>query len=214
MEINVATDNQSFCSVDGVLFSKDKTKLVQYPGGRQGGYIVPNSVISIEGYAFNSCTGLTSVEISNSVTNIGQQAFYQCRGLASVTILDSVTSIGYGAFDYCSCLTSVTIGDKTYEKQAVTNGKCKAYKAFNADMTCRGFQYKEGKTYELNSEPILCECGFHACLGLLDVLDYYYGEIGNDMVVYEVELEGVSDEHNDYDSKVVAKKITINKRIL
>ena len=60
----------------------------------------------------------------------------------------------------------------------------------------------------------MCKCGFHACLRLTDVFNHYSGEIGKDIVVHEVELEGVSDEKNDEDSKVVAKKITIGKRIL
>ena len=81
-------------------------------------------------------------------------------------------------------------------------------------MTCRDFQYKEGETYELNGEPKLCEKGFHACLNLIDVFNYYRGNIGQDIVVHEVELAGVSDERNTYDSKIVAKKITIGKRIL
>ena len=48
----------------------------------------------------------------------------------------------------------------------------KAYKGFNPDMTCRGFQYEEGKTYETDKAE-LCECGFHACLEPLDVIAYY-----------------------------------------
>jgi len=111
-------------------------------------------------------------------------------------------------------LTSITIGDKTYKTQTTVDGKCKAYKAFKANMTCRDFQYEENKTYEFEGEAELCKCGFHASLSLLDVFNYYYGEIGKCVVIYEVELEGVTDERNKYDSKVVAKKITIGKRIL
>ena len=81
-------------------------------------------------------------------------------------------------------------------------------------MTCREFQYEEGKTYEIEGEPKLCECGFHACLNLTDIFNYYMGKIGKDIVVHEVELEGVSDEMSLDDSKVVANKITIGKRIL
>ena len=80
-------------------------------------------------------------------------------------------------------------------------------------MTCRGFQYKEGEAYELDNEPILCVRGFHACLSLADIFNYYHGELGKDVVVHEVELDGVSNERKN-DSKVVAKKITIGKRIL
>ena len=175
---------------------------------------IPNSVASIGYGVFYGCSGLTSVTIPNSVTSIGDWAFAYCSGLTSVTIPNSVTSIGDWAFSGCSGLTSVTIGDKTYKKQTVTNGKCKAYKAFKADMTCMDFQYEEGKTYELDGEPMLCHYGFHACLNLADVFTYYCGKIGQDIVVHEVELEGVSDKHHVDDSKVVANKITIGKRIL
>ena len=198
---------------------------------------IPNSVTSIGGYAFLGCYGLTSVTIPNSVTSIGERAFAYCydltsvtignsvasigcggfsgcRSLTSITIPSSVTSIGNGTFDGCTSLTSVTIGDKTYENQKVTNGKCKAYKAFRANMTCRDFQYEEGKTYEYEGEPKLCNKGFHACLNLAEVFTYYYGKLGKHIVIHEVELEGVSAERNGLDSKVVAKKITIGKRIL
>jgi hypothetical protein len=49
----------------------------------------------------------------------------------------------------------------------------KAYKAFNRDMTCRGFQYVEGETYVMSDSPILCERGFHFCKDLVLTLTYY-----------------------------------------
>ena len=70
---------------------------------------IPNSVTSIGSSAFDRCSGLTSVTIPNSVTSIGDAAFNGCSGLTSVTIPNSVTSIGYEAFLYCSGLTSVEI---------------------------------------------------------------------------------------------------------
>ena len=175
--------------------------------------VIPDRVTSVGEYAFSECSALTSVTIGNSVTSIGEYAFTECSALTSVTIPDSVTSIEYLIFAYCSSLTSVTIGDKTYEKQVIKDGKCKAYKAFKADMTCRGFQYEESKTYEFDGESKLCMRGFHACLNLADVFTYYCGKLGKDIVVHEVELEGVSDKKRE-DSKVVANKIKIGKRIL
>ena len=73
--------------------------------------MIGDSVTSIESYAFSSCSELTSVMIGDSVTGIGDYAFYNCSGLTSLTIPDSVTSIGSYAFSNCSGLTSVTIGN-------------------------------------------------------------------------------------------------------
>ena len=106
--INVASDNPNYCSINGVLFNKNRTTLISYPGGKQGAYSIPNSVTSIGELAFVGCSGLTSVTIGNSVTSIGVCAFVECTGLTSVTIPNSVTSIGIDAFSYCSGLTSVT----------------------------------------------------------------------------------------------------------
>ena len=97
--IDVVSDNSNYCSVDGVLFNKDKTTLVQYPEGKQGSYTIPNSVTSIGNGAFYHCAGLTSVTIPSSVTSIGDDAFAECTGLTSVTLPNSVTSIGGSAFD-------------------------------------------------------------------------------------------------------------------
>jgi len=107
------TEGNSHYSSDasGVLFSKDKTTLVQCPGAFSGSYAIPDSVTSIGEYAFAGCASLTSVTIPNSVTSIGQHAFASCTHLTSVTIPDSVTSIGEYAFFYCESLTSVTIPD-------------------------------------------------------------------------------------------------------
>ena len=84
----------------------------------------------------------------------------------------------------------------------------KAYKGFNKDMTCRGFQFEEGKTYE-EKEAKLGHSGFHACECPLDVFGYY--DPANS-VFHEVELDEV-DPARESDSNVSAKKITIGARL-
>jgi len=93
------------------LFNKDKTKLIMYPRGKSPGgtYNIPNSVTSIESFAFPDCK-LTAITIPNSVTSIGSYAF-SGNNMTSVTIPVSVTSIGSSAFAYNDQLNSVTIGD-------------------------------------------------------------------------------------------------------
>ena len=106
--------NNAFYSSDeyGVLFTRDKTTLIQYPiGNTRTSYTIPASVTSIGYTAFQSCDSLTSITIPDSVTSIGYTAFQSCDSLASITIPDSVTSIGDSAFRYCDSLTSVTIPD-------------------------------------------------------------------------------------------------------
>ena len=70
---------------------------------------IPNSVTRIGDWAFEKCSGLTSITIPNSVTSIGKGAFYGCYDLTSITIPNSVTEIGSCAFQDCTALTSVTI---------------------------------------------------------------------------------------------------------
>ncbi len=64
--------------------------------------IINEGVTSIEEYAFQNCTGLTSIDIPNSVTWIGDYAFYGCTGLTNIIIPNSVTTIGYYAFQGCT----------------------------------------------------------------------------------------------------------------
>ena len=85
----------------------------------------------------------------------------------------------------------------------------KAYKGFNADMTCRGFQFKEGETYtEEKSE--LCNSGFHACEDPIDCL-WYYSPTDN-AVFHEVELDEVSAGRRN-DTKICGKKIKIGATV-
>ncbi len=107
--ITVDDLNSFYSSVDGVLFNKDQTTLIQCPGGKAGSYTIPNSVTNIGSSAFAHCSSLTSVTIPNGVTTLGSWAFSGCSSLTSATIPSSVTSIGEEAFSNCVSLTSVTI---------------------------------------------------------------------------------------------------------
>jgi hypothetical protein len=105
--ITVDSGNSYYSSDStGVLFDKNKTKLIQYPPGRlQNSYSIPASVTTVEDSAFQSCQNLTAVILGNSVSTLGNRAFQDCTNLTSFTIADSVTSIGNDAFLGCMSLT-------------------------------------------------------------------------------------------------------------
>ena len=86
----------------------------------------------------------------------------------------------------------------------------KSYKGFHKDMTCRGFQYKEGKEYE-TSKAVVCNEGFHACEHPLDCLGYYPP---NTSVYHEVEQTGeFSSDSGSRDSKIASTKIKIGAKL-
>ena len=106
---------------------------------------IPNSVTSIGEFAFSGCTGLTSVTIPSSVTSIGKSAFSGCTGLTSVTIPNSVTEIGWSAFRGCAGLTSVTIPNSVTEIGWSAFEGCTALTSVTFNATnCKS----PGRTYE------------------------------------------------------------------
>ncbi len=107
--INVESGNTVYHSDGNCLIETASKALIL--GCKNSIIPTDGSVTSIGDYAFNNCTGLTSITIPNGVTSIGYSAFYNCTGLTSITIPDSVTSIGRFAFSACTKLTSVTIPD-------------------------------------------------------------------------------------------------------
>ncbi len=135
--ITVDENNSEYKSIDGNLYTKDGTTLIQYAVGKTDtAFTIPEGVTRIGRYAFADCSSLTSVTIADSVTkivafafsgcsnlanisfgensqltSIDYEAFSRCYGLVSITIPSSVTTIEGYAFYCCSKLTSITIPD-------------------------------------------------------------------------------------------------------
>ena len=101
--INVQFENSYYSSIEGILYDKNVTELISFPGAKTS-VTIPNSVTSIGENAFHYCGALTSVTIPASVISIGKEAFLDCSGLTSVTIPNSVTYIGGAAFKCCDAL--------------------------------------------------------------------------------------------------------------
>jgi len=110
VSINVDENNAYFASLDGVLFNKEMTVLIQCPTGISvNSLTIPQGVVDIAPYAFKGCKSLTTISIPQSVTNIGEAAFTECTGLTSITIPQGVTGIASSTFAECTGLTNVTL---------------------------------------------------------------------------------------------------------
>ena len=110
-KITVDTANAYYKDIDGVLFNKSGTVLINFPVAKIASvYIIPDEVTTINDYGFADNTYLTSVEIPDSVNSIGQYAFSNCTALTSIIIPDGVTSLLGYVFVGCTSLTSATIG--------------------------------------------------------------------------------------------------------
>ncbi len=109
--ITVAEDNTYYASVDGNLYNKDKTTLIQYAIGKtETSFTIPNHVQTIDYGAFSRCN-LTSIIIPDSVEVIEDRAFLSCYNLTSITIGKGVQTIGEDAFDNYDKLTNITVAE-------------------------------------------------------------------------------------------------------
>ena len=87
INIDVDNNNKSYTSEDGIVFNKEKTKIVRYPSGKtESIYKIPKGVEIIESNAFGNCNTLIDIEISKTVTNIKSSAFFDCKKLININV--------------------------------------------------------------------------------------------------------------------------------
>ena len=133
-------------------------------------------VASIGNYAFEDCTGLTSITIPDSVTSIGNDAFLDCTGLTSITIPNSVTRIGNNAFNYCTGLTSITIPNSVTSIEDSAFKYCRGLTSITIpnSVTSIGyaaFEHCTGLTSITipNSVTSISDWAFDGCTGLTSI---------------------------------------------
>ncbi|HAJ97699.1 MAG TPA: hypothetical protein DCO72_08190 [Ruminococcus sp.] len=98
-EIVVSDANENYCTVDGVLYDKDMTKLKVYPPQKTGEeFRVPDTIVSIETDAFWGNTNLKKVVLGKNTTEIGASAFKNCTNLTQVVCQCKLESVGGSAF--------------------------------------------------------------------------------------------------------------------
>ena len=120
---SVASDNELFSEVDGVLFSKDGSCLVAFPPRRGGAYSIPEWVVRIgEGAFAHSC--LTSLSFPVSLHTIENDAFCHCEKIRDLQLPDQISIVGPRTFAYCQNLESVSLPDKVARIESQMFLKC------------------------------------------------------------------------------------------
>lgn len=109
--INVSDANDSFKSIDGVLFNADATQIQWFPLAKKGAYTLPSTLKSIGDYAFQGCQ-LTSITFPKEMNELGDYAFYGSK-LETVVLPDELYTIRRAVFQDCTSLKTVHIGNKT-----------------------------------------------------------------------------------------------------
>ncbi len=124
--ITVSEENENFSSVDGVLFNKDKTKLIVYPAKKADNiYFVPTTVKTIGNDAFYGCTNLEMISIPDSVENIGS-AFIACSALKKIALPEGISNIIATTFSSCEALECIYIPSSVTSINAIAFDECVA----------------------------------------------------------------------------------------
>lgn len=108
-EIKVDPENPYFSEKDGVVFSKDGTKLIVFPSGRSGDYQIPDGTVSVGDYAFYYCVNVSSITVPGSVRSLGEGAFGNCSSLTKAVLNEGLEEIGEYAFQSSSGICDIII---------------------------------------------------------------------------------------------------------
>ena len=109
-EITVNENSENYKSVDGILYTKDGTMLLAYPGASSNtSYTVLDNTTTIASNAFCNAENLTEIILPNTLTTINASAFEDCNNLLSITLPEGITTIAENTFSFCYNLNSITL---------------------------------------------------------------------------------------------------------
>ncbi len=184
-EIIVDDDNPYFTSLEGVMFTKDMSKLIKYPAGiKQRSYTIPtnvqtigehafsysaleelelpSSLTSIENFAFVGCKQLNVIAIPSSVTNLGPGAFQLCQNLSFVSLSPNIEKLNDYTFDNCISLADITIGSGTKEVNGSAFDNCSSLRAIYVDDDNEYYSSVDGILYSKDMKKLVrCPAGLY-----------------------------------------------------
>ncbi len=223
-EIVVDAENEYFTSVDGVLFSKDKTELLYYPQDKdKTSYIIPDEVKVIGEGAFKENNNLEVVTLTYGITEIKASAFESCEAMTDTVLVNTVDTIGESAFKDCTRLTNIRIPkkvtkveDKTFSGcsllQLVTFGNSVTEIGVGAFSDCSALEY----IYLPNELRKISDNTFLNCTMLKDItIPETVTEIGNDVFLgcdnlIHVFYQGTEEAWNNIDNNSEISNILYN----
>lgn len=155
---NVAKENESYCDVDGVLYTKNKMKLVSYPRGKEAAdqtYVVDSSCKELEQSAF-STDKLKKIILPNGLQKIGSFAL-DCRNLESIEIPDTVTTLGRYILGSNSKIKQLVLPTSitTIEYAGALNGMWELQYLYLSGPIPTDFELKERLSATLNDLRVL-----------------------------------------------------------
>ncbi len=108
-KFTVSDDNETFVSIDGVIYTKDMKTIVFCPNTKEGEYKVLDGVETIRSKAFYKCNKLTSVVLPKTVKVIEEKAFFRCEAMTAINLPNVLEVVGKDTFAYCYGLTEISI---------------------------------------------------------------------------------------------------------
>ena len=193
VSFDVSTNNTNYWTgADGILFSKDQTKIVAYPTGRtNSSYEIPSSVTSIEYGVFSSCIHLSSITIPDSVTKISNEAFRGCSGLSKVNIPIHVNTIEGAVFTGCTNLSLITVDPNNSFFMSTSDGVL--FDKNQNRLLCYPAGKKEPSYAITNTVTLIDSSAFSTCSSLTNMtIPDSVTTIGNDAFEHCIGLRSIT----------------------
>lgn len=152
-EITASSDNKTFQSIDGVLFTSSGRTLRFFPASFSDTYTIPNGTDSIARCAF-WCSSIRNVTIPNTIKYIGNYAFYDCDSLLELEIPDSVGRLEAETFGNCVSLQEIRIGAKA-EFDPTMFAVCTSLQRFVVSQDNGNYSSEDGVLYNADKTVLL-----------------------------------------------------------
>lgn len=134
-EYKVDEANENYCSVDGVIYTKDMKTVVFFPPAKEGAYEIADGVETIRTKAFYKCGKITSIVIPDTVKSIEEKAFFRCGAITELALSQNVELIGKDAFSYCTELTEINIPSTIKQIDEYAFYNCTSLLTVNVDAS-------------------------------------------------------------------------------